>query len=156
MPIAITCRDCGFVYAFKGDGVEFPGRLCPQCHAYAAMVEVDVDLSGEAIPEADYGWFVVDRIGGPVSGPFGGKGDGYRWIMRHGIRSDDYPRDSVSVAYLPIPRWASATAATSGSGSARCSQRGSVCPEPIPALIDALDVTLALWIAQASLPDETA
>jgi hypothetical protein len=154
--IAITCRDCGFVYALKGDGVEFPGRVCPQCHAYAAMVEVDIDLPGEPMPEADYGWFVVDRIGTPISGPFGGKGDGYRWVMRHGLRTDDYPRDSLSVSYLPFPRWALATAAASGRGSTRRSPRKAVRPEPIPALIDALDVTLALWIAQASLSDEAA
>lgn len=49
MAIAIICRVCGFLYAFKDDGIEFAGRLCPQCHAYASMVEVDVSLPGEDI-----------------------------------------------------------------------------------------------------------
>jgi hypothetical protein len=144
------------VYAFKGDGIEFPSRLCPQCHTSAPMVEVDVDLPGEAIPEAEYGWFVVDRSGTSIAGPFGGEGDGYRWIMRNNVRTDDYPRDSVSVSYLPIPRRASTAAAPSENCSPNCSRRGSVAPETIPAFIDGLDVMLALWIAQATLADDAA
>ena len=110
--IQIQCRQCGFPFRFADEDVEY-GPLCPQCGAYADKVEVLVDVpdaidgvaalrGGIAAREADYGWFVVDRSGTPIEGPFGGEGDGYRWIMRSKARSDDYPRDSLTVSYLPI------------------------------------------------------
>jgi hypothetical protein len=108
--IQIQCRRCGFPFRFADEDIDY-GPSCPQCHAYADKVEVEVEVpdtaavvpggrAAGAVPKAEYGWFVVGRIGTPIRGPFCGEGGGYRWIMRTRIRTDDYPRDSVSVSYL--------------------------------------------------------
>lgn len=95
--IQIQCAECGFPFRFVDEDVEYSG-WCPLCHRWTEQVEVEVE-----VPDPEYAWFVVDRSGTPIKGPFAGEGDGYRWILRSGARGDDYPHDSLTVSFLPIP-----------------------------------------------------
>jgi hypothetical protein len=135
--IAIQCANCAFTYGFfEDDDVRRWSRPCPQCHTAAPRVYVEVD------PPPSPLWIVVDQLRQTVAGPFTDPAAAHRWIMAHFPLG--HPRGPLDVVRdTPEPPRTSSRRST------------PVQREPVPALIDALDVTLALWIAQAMLDSRT-
>jgi hypothetical protein len=139
MAIAIQCANCAFTYGLQDEDIHYAGALCPQCHTMAPRVHVEVDL-----PEAPTRphWVVIDALRQRIAGPFTDPMAAERWIMAHFPLG--HPRGPLDVVRdTPEPPRTSSRRST------------PVQREPVPALIDALDVTLALWIAQAMLDSRT-
>jgi phage FluMu protein Com len=138
MATAIRCALCGFTFGFIGDGVEYLGFVCPQCRAAAPRIAVEVEPKSRSETGRVGQWAVVDRLGEPVAGPFLSAEDAMRWIARN--RLWDYPRGPLDISIPPA-------VAGCWAGPAR----PAIERERVPALIDHLDVQLALWIAEAML-----
>lgn len=137
MAAAIQCEACGFLYGYADEGIEYTVVTCPRCTAPARRVVVDVDL---VTPGTDHGesWIVASRFGRVIAGPFTSPDAAERWIVVNTMW--DHPAGRLDVVRMSV----------NGRGSGRMARRPCTAErERVPALIDALDVQLALWIAHS-------
>ncbi len=94
MATAICCGICGFRFCFVDSDHDWPTSTCPICQVQTPRIAVP---QGEARTRAGTEWFVVDRFGQALAGPFSGPERATLWVTRN--RLWDHPRGPLDIKW---------------------------------------------------------